>query len=65
METGAKLNIADADRVARWFLYRAGPDERGALMADMPLVYARMYPDVGPAVIVGNVIRTIEAARQN
>jgi hypothetical protein len=56
MRVSPQLSIRDAERVAEWFLYHGGDDNwRGRLMADMPLVYARVYPGVDPEAILRNV----------
>jgi len=65
MDNDAKLSISDADCVARWFLYRAGPDERRLLMADMPQVYARMFPGVSRELITEQVSSMIGMNRDN
>lgn len=51
-----QLSISDAERVAAWFL-RHGSDEnwRARMMADMPLVYARVYPGTDPEAILRSV----------
>lgn len=56
LHVSPQLGIADAERVAAWFLHRGGGDNwRADLMADMPLVYARVYPGVDPEAILRNV----------
>jgi hypothetical protein len=44
------LSIGDAERLAEWFLHRMPVQQRLLLMADMPLVYARVT-DVNPATV--------------
>jgi len=55
IDNSAILGIGDADVIARWFLYRASPEQRRQIMADLPQVYSRMYPSVDPAVITAAV----------
>lgn len=45
------LSTGDAERLAEWFLHRLSMDQRHELMADMPLVYARVFPTVAPSMI--------------
>jgi hypothetical protein len=56
-----QLSIGDAERVAAWFLHGGhGDNWRADLMADMPLVYARVYPGVDPEAILRNVRAGLE-----
>lgn len=57
------LTISDADRLAAWFLHRMGPEQRRELMADMPLVYGRVFPVVSTATITGHVTDALEKQR--
>jgi hypothetical protein len=41
--------------VLRFLLHRMGLDTRGALMAEMPVAYARLYPSVDPTVVIDRV----------
>lgn len=50
----------DAERVADWFLFRMGPEQRRELMADMPLVYARMT-GASPSVVAAAVRDELDA----
>lgn len=60
-----QLSIGDAERVAAWFLHHGGSEDwRGRLMADMPLVYARVYPGVDPEAILRNVRAALERIQQ-
>lgn len=61
-----QLSIGDAERVAAWFLHRGSGDNwRAELMADMPLVYARVYPGVDPEAILRNVRAALEKIAQD
>jgi hypothetical protein len=65
LHTSPQLSIGDAERVAAWFLHRGGSDNwRAELMADMPLVYARVYPGVDPEAILRNVRAALERTQQ-
>ena len=56
MTVSPQLPIGDAERVAAWFLYHGGdPDWRFRLMADQPLLYARVFPGVDPEAILRSV----------
>lgn len=57
ISNSAVLGIGDAEIIARWFLYRVKPEQRRQLMADLPQVYSRMYPDVDQAIITAAVAR--------
>jgi hypothetical protein len=60
-----QLSIHNAERVAEWFLYHGSdPDWRGRLMADLPLVYAEMFPGVDPEAIMRNVRAGLERIAQ-
>lgn len=37
----------------RFLLYRMGPETRAQFMADLPVVYARLYPSVDTDIIIG------------
>lgn len=63
IESSAILHAADAEVIARYFLYHLGADERRLLMADLPMVYARMYPGVTTERITGNVASGIALTR--
>lgn len=49
------LGIGDAETLADWFLYHMPQDQRGRLMAELPQVYGRVFPDVDADVIVSRV----------
>jgi hypothetical protein len=55
MHVSPQLPIGDAERVAEWCLRHLGPEQRGQMMADMPTVYARVFPGVDPEAILRNV----------
>jgi hypothetical protein len=56
LHVSPQLSIGDAERVAAWFLHRGSSDNwRAELMADQPLLYARVYPGVDPEAILRNV----------
>lgn len=63
IENSAVLSPPDAEVVARYFLYHLGQDERRLLMADLPLVYARMYPGVSAEILAGQVSAMIDLQR--
>jgi hypothetical protein len=64
LRVAPQLSIGDAETLAAWFLHKAGPELRAALMADQPQVYARVYPGVDPAAILRNVAAGIAAVQQ-
>jgi hypothetical protein len=65
LRTSPQLSIGDAERVAAWFLHGGhGDNWRAELMADMPLVYARVYPGVDPEAILRNVRAALERIQQ-
>lgn len=49
------LTTKELQDLVRFFTYTMGMDQRGKLMAEMPLVYAKLYPDVDPEIIVQKV----------
>jgi hypothetical protein len=60
-----QLDITDAEIVARWFLRNGGGENwRTRLMADLPLVYARVYPGVDRDAILERVAAGLDAVRQ-
>ena len=65
LHVSPQLSIGDAERVAAWFLHRSGGDNwRAELMADQPLLYARVYPGVDPEAIMRNVRAGLERIGQ-
>jgi hypothetical protein len=61
-----QLSIGDAERVAAWFLHGGhGDNWRAELMADLPTVYARVYPGVDPEAILRNVRAALEQIAQD
>lgn len=58
------LGIRDAEVLAEWFLYHMGPEQRGKLMAEHPLIYARLFPSVPDTTIIGCVQRQILEERR-
>jgi hypothetical protein len=59
-----ELGHNDLERLVDWFTYSMPMDQRHRLMADMPLVYARLFPGVRPAAVTEEVAVGIEAVRE-
>lgn len=63
IDSSAILSLPDAEVVARYFLHHLGQDERRLLMAELPLVYARMYPGVSAEILAGQVTAMVSLQR--
>ena len=61
---GPVLSNADADRLARWFLYHMSLEQRGRLMAELLMVYARVFPGVDLDAIMRAVQTSLVATRR-
>lgn len=57
------LGIHDTEVLARFLLHHMDMDTRRKLRAEMPLIYARAFPTVGPAVLGEAVTAAIESER--
>jgi len=57
----AQLSIADAEELAKWFLYRTDQEMRGRLMAERPQLYGRVFPGVRSRFIMERVQSALEA----
>jgi len=57
------LTTGELEAVVEWFLYRADPEQRLGLMADLPQLYAKLHPGVDPATITAAVERQLVKAR--
>ncbi len=53
------LTTEQKDRALKFLLHRMGMDTRIALMAEMPVVYARLCTSVDSATIIRNVQEAI------
>jgi hypothetical protein len=58
------LGIHDNEVLAEWFLYHLSLEQRHKLMAELPLIYSRLYPDVAAEVLGGYVIGQIQSERK-
>lgn len=56
------LTREQADAVLRFLLYRMDLDTRGALMAELPVAYARLYPSVSPTTVIERVGNALNGA---
>jgi hypothetical protein len=45
------LGIRDTEDLAEWFVYHLSMEQRAKLMAERPVIYARMYPHTRDAVV--------------
>ena len=54
-------SIRDMEEVAEWLLYHMSMEQRGALMAERPLLYARLFPGVSAEAILDVVSSGIQA----
>ena len=65
LRVSPQLSISNAERVAAWFLHHGASENwRARLMADMPLVYAEVYPGVDPEAILRYVRAGLERIQQ-
>jgi hypothetical protein len=58
------LAIGDASELAEWFIYHMPMDLRRRLMAERPLLYARVFPGINPAVLLERVARGLADAAE-
>jgi hypothetical protein len=49
------LNSEQSSQALRFLLHRMGLETRGAMMAELPAVYAKLYPSVNPSIILDKV----------
>jgi hypothetical protein len=56
---GRPLGIGEAEDFTAWMLGKLTPELRRELMADRPQLYAALYPEVDPAVILAAVDRKL------
>ncbi len=49
----------DMELLVDWFTYRLDIDDRKELMADLPLVYGRLFPGVQADIILAAVDRAL------
>ncbi len=57
------LGMKDTERVAEFLAYHMSQETRHAMMAELPVAYAKMCPGVRPAVIIARVTDEIRAVR--
>lgn len=50
-----KPHTGELEDLVRWFTRRMTPEDRRALMGDLPVHYKLLYPTVSADVIIGNV----------
>jgi hypothetical protein len=58
------VSFGDTQELAEWFLRRMSMPERYKLMAEKPLLYARLFPEVKAATILDKVAEELALARQ-
>lgn len=51
------LNTHDTEVLAEWFMWKLSMEQRHNLIAEMPLIYSRMFPDVSPT-LMGDYVKT-------
>jgi hypothetical protein len=49
------ISIADAEETALWFIKHMSMQQRRALMAERPLLYARLFPRAASGPILASV----------
>jgi hypothetical protein len=59
----ANLPGGEVEQLAEWFLNLMDVEQRGRLMAELPQIYARMYPGVKAEIITARVTAAIHAGR--
>jgi hypothetical protein len=65
LRTSPQLSIGDAEELATWFLHKMGTELRARLMAERPVLYARVYPSVNPDAIMRNVTAGLARVQQS
>lgn len=59
------LTHNELEMLAGWFTARMPMEQRHELMAELPVLYARLFPGVAPTVVLNEVQRTLDdEARQ-
>lgn len=59
------LDIHDTEVLAEWFMYHLSMEQRTELVAELPLIYSRMFPTVPPSRILSFVEAAIKSERKN
>lgn len=54
------MSISDAEELALWFKHVMTADQRATLMAERPLLYARIFPEVNKAELLRMVRESLE-----
>ena len=58
------LSWAELEQLVTWFAHRMGQEQRGELMAALPVTYARLYPSVAPEVLSARVQAAVTELRE-
>jgi len=59
-----ELGQNDLERLVEWFTYSMPMDQRHRLMAEMPVLYAKLFPGVRPSAVTAEVAVGIERVRE-
>ncbi len=59
-----KPHQGELETLVRWFADRMKPEDRRALMGELPVHYKLLYPGVPPETIAANVIAAITFAEE-
>lgn len=54
---GKALGIGDAETIAEWFVVHMTQEQRALFMAERPMVYHRLFPEVRMSVITERIAR--------
>lgn len=63
MPNPSNLRVNELETLVNWFLLHMGIDQRARFMAEMPLTYAKLYPDVSASRIASMVDDAIRNSR--
>lgn len=61
----SRLSTHELETAVRWFTYHMPSEQRGRLMAEMPVLYAKLFPGVSPKAVLERVAAGLEGVRED